>query len=132
MCLYNKLRLLVFLAVLFILEQHIGKTDAASCSVMFHWRAIGDARSTEGKNWSTLETEITGSRGKLSTKINPNTTFGFTLKGDCCWEVYPENSFKGDPVELKTKLPNGFGGIPGHPRFIANSLKKKSPKPCKK
>ena len=129
---YNKFRLPVFLAVLFILECHIPKTDAVICSVVFHWRETGDERNSEGKNWTTQKTEIKGNRGKLSTQINPDTTFGFTLKGDCCWEVYPEKSYQGEPVELKSKLPNGFGGIPGHPRFKANALKKKSPKPCKK
>ena len=129
---YYKLRRLVFLAVILNLEQYIAKTDAVSCSVVFHWRETGDTRNSEGKNWTTQEKEIKGNKSKLSIQINPNTTFGFTLKGNCCWEVYPKNGYKGDPVELKTKLPNGFGGIPGHPAFIANSLKKKSPKPCKK
>ena len=127
---YNKCRLPIFLVVLLVLEQHTSKTDAASCSVMFHWRAIGEERNSEGKNWTTLTKEIKGNRSKLSTQINPDTAFGFTLKGECCWEVYPENGYKGDPVELQSKLPNGFGGIPGHPGFKANSLKKKSTKPC--
>ena len=123
----NILRCFVVLVVLVVLNGNILGTDAASCSVIFHWR-----EKTGGKNWSTQDKEIKGNRSKLSLFIKPDTTFGFTLMGECCWEVYPENSYKGEPVELKSKLPNGFGGIPGHPGFKANSLKKKSPKPCVK
>ena len=121
----NKLCCTVILVLFVVLNHNILRTDAASCSVIFHWR-----EKSEGKNWSTQEKEIKGSKVKLSALINPDTTFGFTLMGDCCWEVYPENAFKGEPIELKSKLPNGFGGIPGHPGFKANSLKKKSSKPC--
>ena len=109
-----------------VLGSHVLKTEAASCkgSVIFHWRETGEARVEGKKNWTTLKTEMKGNRSKLSIYINPNTTYGFTLMGDCCWEVYPENGYKGDPVQLVSKIPNGFGGIKGHPRFKANSLKK--------
>ena len=122
----NKLCCSVILVLFVVLNHNILRTDATSCSVIFHWR-----EKSERENWGTQEkAEIKGNRSNLSIFIKPDTTFGFTLMGDCCWEVYPENSYKGEPVELKSKLPNGFGGIPGHPGFKANSIKKKSIKPC--
>ena len=126
-----KIDLFLIPVLLNVLAHHVDNTYAASCkgSVIFHWRETGDARKEGSKNWTTLTTEMKGNRSKLSIYINPNTTFGFTLMGDCCWEVYPENGYKGDPVQLVSKIPNGFGGIKGHPRFKANSLKKI---PCEK
>jgi hypothetical protein len=102
------------------------KTDAALCkgTVIFHWRAVGNKRTAGKKNWTTQTKEMSGSKSKLSIFITPETTFGFTIKGNCCWEVYPENGYKGQPIKLKSKLPNGFGSIPGHPKYNANSLKK--------
>ena len=121
----------IIFVVLFLLGQHTSRINAASCksSIIFHWRETGEKRQTEQKNWNKLEKEFTGNKGKLSIFLNPNTTFGFTSvnipgRDPCCWEVYPKNSYKGEPVQLVTSLPNGFGGIPGFPRFKANSLKK--------
>ena len=121
----KKAGLVLMIVLLNILNLHVTITEAAcKGSVIFHWRETGDARKEGSKNWTTLKTEMKGNRSKLSIYINPNTTFGFTLTGDCCWEVYPENGYKGEPVQLISKIPNGFGGIKGHPRFKANSLKK--------
>ena len=113
-------------AIFYVMVHHNSKTDAASCkgTLIFHWREIGNKRATGKKNWTTQSEEMFGNKNKLSIFITPETTFGFTIKGNCCWDVYPENGYKGQPIKLKSKLPNGFGTIPGHPKFIANSLKK--------
>ena len=109
--------------------QLISETNAAPCqgTIIFHWRETGDKRKSDGKNWTTQKTEMYGNASKLSVFIKPETAYGFTInniRGECCWEVYPENGYKGKAVQLKSKLPNGFGGIKGHPKFVANSLKK--------
>lgn len=115
----------MIIMLLYLLDSQILKSDAASCegSVTFHWRKARDHRETNMENWKTMHTKITGNRSKLSVLIDTKTAYGFTLIGNCCWEVYPENYFKGEPVKLIPKLPNGFGGIPGYPKFHANSLK---------
>ena len=118
--------------LVFLLCCYVSEYDAVVCSVVFHWRETGEARISGKRNWSIMEKEIKGNRPNLSKFINTNTTFGFSTVGDCCWEVYPEISFQGEPQPLITKLPNGFGGIPGFPRLKANSLKKSKGKkvPC--
>ena len=110
--------------LLVLLCCYISQYDAAVCSVVFHWRETGEKRISGQKNWSIQEKEIKRQKSNLSKLINTNTTFGFSTVGDCCWEVSPEISFQGEPQPLITKLPNGFGGIPGFPRLKANSLKK--------
>ena len=129
----NTIFILTIVAFIVLLAQQISETNAAPCqgTIIFHWRETGDKRKSDRKNWTTQKTEMYGNASKLSVFIKPETTYGFTInniKGKCCWEVYPENGYKGTPVELKSKLPNGFGGIKGHPKFEANSLKKI---PCK-
>ena len=118
--------------LLVLLCCYISQYDAAVCSVVFHWRETGEKRISGQKNWSIQEKEIKRQKSNLSKLINTNTTFGFSTVGDCCWEVYPENAYQGEPKPLITKLPNGFGGIPGFPGFKANSLKKLKDKkiPC--
>ena len=131
MILTDKTGITIILAVLFVLGEHVSKIDTLTCknSVVFHWRETGEKRETEKKNWNKLEKEFTGNKSKLSLFLNPNTTFGFRFinvpgRDPCCWEVYPEEKYKGEPVQLLSKITNGFGGIPGFPRFKANSLKK--------
>ena len=131
MLLPNKISFATIFVLIFLLKHHVSRINAASCksSIIFHWRETGEKRQTEKKNWNKLDKELGGSKIKLSSVLNPTTTFGFTLvdapgRDPCCWEAYPEEKFKGKPVRLISRLPNGFGGIPGFPRFQANSLKK--------
>ena len=55
-------------------------------------------------------------------------TYAFSLEGNCCWELFGEKFFKGDGIKLKQKLPSGFAGVPGFPKFKAASVKKSQPK----
>ena len=100
--------------------------DAAKCtgSVIFHWREGPQKSKTEQRNWGVLKRQIGGNKSKLSIFFDTNNTYAFTRNGDCCWDVYPKNGYRGDPVRLTPTLTSGFGGIPGYPQFKANSLKK--------
>ena len=78
-------------------------------------------------NYGVLEAEIKGNRPRLGAYMNTNQTYGFKIKGICCWEVYGENGYKGEPAKLEVKSKHsGFGDIPGYNEkgFRANSLKK--------
>ena len=60
----------------------------------------------------------------LSTFFDTDRAYAFKVEGDCCWEIFSEKAFKGDSKKLVPKLNSGFAGIPGYPKFKANSLKK--------
>ena len=98
-------------------------TIEAACkgSVVFYWRETGEQRQVQQRNWGLLEEEkeIKGNRAKLSLLFNTKYAYGYTVNGDCCWEVYRENFYKGDSAKL-IPLIQGFRGLP----FESNSLKK--------
>ena len=115
---------LLVITLLSVLEYHIVQSKCEG-SVIFYWRVPkNDERNNKKNNWGVLEKEIRGNKSRLSVFFDTTTAFGFTIKGNCCWEIYPENGYKGDSEKLVSKLPNGFGGIPGFPGFNANSIKK--------
>ena len=112
--------------ILIIFQHKTPKVDTAKCkgSVIFYWRESPEKSQSEERNWGVLKKEIKSNRKKLSIYFDTNNTYAFTRIGECCWEVYPENDYKGVAVELIPKLPSGYGGIPRYPQFKANSLKK--------
>ena len=71
---------------------------------------------------------IIKSTSQLAKIIDTNNTYALRLEGDCCWELFNEKFFKGDSYKLKAKLPSGFAGIDGFPKFKALSVKKSNPK----
>ena len=104
---------------------HLSEVDAAcEGSVIFYWKESRDKMKTEQRNWGVLMKELDGSKGILSSLMNTNNTYSFQRMGDCCWEVYSKKFFKGESAPLIPTLPSGYGGIPGYPKFKANSLKK--------
>ena len=128
MLLQSKIGINLFLLVLLcVIEYHIVQSKDAKCegSVIFHWRIQkNDERNNKKNNWGVLEKEIRRSKSRLSVFFDTTTAFGFTIEGNCCWEIYPENGFKGDSKKLVSKIPSGFGDIPGFPGFQANSIRK--------
>ena len=79
---------------------------------------MGTARKENKRNYGLLEKEITGSQGRLAKFFEPKDAYAYTVDGNCNWEIYNENFFRGKSLKLRS----GFGGIPVG--FIANSLKK--------
>ena len=128
MLLQSKIGINLFLLVLLcVIEYNIVQSKDAKCegSVIFHWRIQkNDERNNKKKNWDVLQNKIGGNKSRLSIFFDTDTAFGFTIEGNCCWEIYPKNGYRGDPIKLVSKIPNGFGGIPGFPGIKANSLKK--------
>ena len=115
---------LLIITLLSVLEYHIVQAKCEG-SVIFHWRVTkNDERNNKKKNFDVLQNKIGGNKSRLSIFFDTDTAFGFTIEGDCCWEIYPKNGYRGDPIKLVSKIPNGFGGIPGFPGIKANSLKK--------
>ena len=112
---------MVIVPFLFLMP-HLITVDAAKCegTVIFYWRETGEARQEEERNWGRLEKELEGNQGRLVKFFDTKSAYATTVTGDCCWEVYAENFFKGKSAKLKT----AFSGIPGYPQFNANSLKK--------
>ena len=126
MCLNKQLIANIVLVVFLLLHSPIFAAGA-SCkgSVIFYWKESPKQRASEEKNWGVLEKEIKGNRPRLASYMDTNSTFSFTRMGDCCWEVYSENLYKGDSVSLIPQLTSGYGGIPGYNTgYRANSLKK--------
>ena len=107
--------LILLIAVLNLL------TIEAACkgSVVFYWRETGEQRQLQRRKWGVLEKEIKGNRAKLSLYFDTKNAYGYTVKGDCCWEVYSENFYKGESAKL-IPLVQGFRGLP----LKANSLKR--------
>ena len=115
---------LLIITLLSVLEYHIVQAKCEG-SVIFHWRVTkNDERNNKKNNWGVLEKEIRRNKSRLSVFFDTTTAYGFTIKGNCCWEIYPENGYKGDSKKLVSKIPSGYGGIPGFPGFKANSIKK--------
>ena len=104
----------------------------SSCegSITFYWKEDSAGKSDSMRNWGVLETDkkITKSTSQLEKVIDVDNTYAFSLEGNCCWELYGEKFFKGDGIKLKQKLPSGFAGVPGFPKFKAASVKKSQPK----
>ena len=100
----------------------------AACkgSVTFYWKEDPKARDENSRNWGELEEEkkFIGSKSRLSTFFDTDRAYAFKVDGTCCWEMFSEKAFKGDSQKLVPKLNSGFAGIPGYPKFKANSLKK--------
>ena len=103
----------------------------AACkgSVTFYWKESPVEKESSMRNWGVLEPEkkIMKSTSQLAKVIDTNNTYAFSLEGDCCWELFNEKLFKGDSYKLKAKLPSGFAGIDGFPKFKALSVKKSNP-----
>ena len=116
----------IILVGFLLLNCHIFAAGAAcKGSVIFYWKENPQHRLSGGKIWGVLEKEIKGNRPRLSSYMDTNNTFSFTKMGDCCWEVYRKNGYKGGSVLLIPQLSSGYGGIPGfNTGFRANSLKK--------
>ena len=109
------------------LYLNIREIDAAcKGSVTFYWKEDPTARDENSRNWGELEEEkkFVGSKSRLSTFFDTDRAYAFKVEGDCCWEMFSEKAFKGDSKKLVPKLNSGFAGIPGYPKFKANSLKK--------
>ena len=106
-------------------------TEAASCSVTFYWKEVPAEMKSKKRNWGKLEEKITKRKSpKLADVMDVENTYAFKVEGNCCWEVYSEEEFEGDSAKLVPNLTNGFAGLPGFPKFKANSLKRLSRKPC--
>ena len=105
--------------LLLLLMSHYVIVESAVCegTIIFYWREIGDARTQKERNWGQLDKEIEGSQGRLAKFFEPKNAYAYKLTGNCCWEVYAENFFKGKVIQLESR----FSGFPAN--FIANSLK---------
>ena len=116
--------LLSFIAILQIFQFCM--IDAAMCkgSVTFYWKEVPAEMKSKQRNWGVLEKKLVRNYSKLSDVMDVENSYAFTVDGDCCWEVYSEEKMKGDSTKLVPKLTSGFAGIPGFPKFKANSLKK--------
>ena len=124
-------KLMLFLSFLgFVILCCDIKFVSAACkggSVIFYWKVAPEERYAKKKNYGVLEAEIKGNRPRLAAYMNTNQTYAFKINGICCWEVYGENGYKGEPAKLEVKsVHSGFGDIPGYNEkgFRANSLKK--------
>ena len=104
--------------------------SACEGSITFYWKETSGGKSDSMRNWGVLETDkkITKSTSQLEKVIDVDNTYAFSLEGNCCWELFGEKFFKGDGIKLKQKLPSGFAGVPGFPKFKAASVKKSQPK----
>ena len=115
-------------SLLILLTMYFQTINTASCegSVVFYWKENATERQTQERNWGRLEKEkeINRNRGKLSTFFDTKSAYAYKVNGDCCWEIYGENGYKGDKAKLVPTLVSGFGGIPGYPKFNVNSIKK--------
>ena len=121
----NDLTLLVlFITLLLSFQSNL--THGASCkgSVTFYWKEVPAEMKSKERNWGKLEKKLVSSKSKLSKVMDVENSYAFKVDGDCCWEIYSEEKFKGDSTKLVPKLTSGFAGIPGFPTFKANSLKK--------
>ena len=124
---FNTVALLLSILACFQIQETNGACEG---SVTFYWKETSAGRSETMRNWGVLETDkkITKSTSQLEKVIDVNNTYAFALEGDCCWELFGEKFFKGDGIKLKQKLPSGFAGVPGFPKFKAVSVKKSQPK----
>ena len=112
-CAVGLISILIFVSRCLIVESALCKG-----SVIFYWKEVGTERQENERNYGLLEEEITGSQGRLAKFFEPKDVYAYTVNGDCNWEIYSENFFKGKSLKLRS----GFGGIPVG--FITNSLKK--------
>ena len=127
----NAAILLLFIAILQIFQFDM--IDGAMCkgSVTFYWKEVPAEMKSKERNWGKLEEKLTERKNpKLSDVMDVENAYAFKVEGDCCWEVYSEEEFEGDSVKLVPNLTSGFAGIPGFPKFKANSLKRISKDPC--
>ena len=110
--------LLIFVSRCIIIESAICKG-----SVIFYWKETGEARQEKERNYGRLEKELSGSQGRLAKFFEPKNVYAYTVNGNCNWEIYSENFFKGKSLKLKVSSPDlPLSGIPTW--FVANSLKK--------
>ena len=114
------------LFITILLSFQLNLTHGASCkgSVTFYWKEVPAEMKSKERNWGKLEKKLVSSKSKLSKVMDVENSYAFKVDGDCCWEIYSEEKFKGDSTKLVPKLTSGFAGIPGFPTFKANSLKK--------
>ena len=90
-------------------------------SITFYWKEKEQERTDQKRNWGILEAELDKNKYKdLTEFLDPKYVYAYTVKGDCCWKLWNETDFNG----AASKLIKGFSGIPGYPKFNANSIKK--------
>ena len=127
----NQISYYATLLVLMLMYSKIREVNSAcEGSITFYWKETSAGKSDSMRNWGVLETDkkITKSTSQLEKVIDVDNTYAFSLEGNCCWELFGEKFFKGDGIKLKQKLPSGFAGVPGFPKFKAASVKKSQPK----
>ena len=109
------------MVVLVFLASNLFTIDGACRgSVIFYWHEKGQQRQIQQRNWGVLEKEIKSNKAKLSVLgFDTENAYGYKVNGDCCWEIYTKNGYRGDTARLMP-LVQGFRGLP----FKANSLKK--------
>ena len=122
----NKNATILLLSITILQILRFGIADGARCkgSVTFYWKEVPAEMKSKERNWGKLEKQLVSSKSKLSKVMDVENSYAFKVDGDCCWEIYSEEKFKGDSTKLVPKLTSGFAGIPGFPIFKANSLKK--------
>ena len=133
MSLYIRSKDLTLLLSFVVLLQgfQLPLADGASCSVTFYWKEVPAEMKSKERNWGKLEKKLRKRKNPaLSEVMDVENAYAFKVDGDCCWEVYSEEEFEGDSVKLVPNLISGFAGIPGFPKFKANSLKRISKDPC--
>ena len=90
-------------------------------SIIFYWKENKEERVSRKRNWGLLEAELEETKYEdLTEFFDPKYVYAYTVNGECCWKLWNETEFKG----ASSKLSSGFSGIPGYPKFNANSLKK--------
>ena len=133
MSLYIRSKDLTLLLLFVVLLQgfQLPLADGASCSVTFYWKEVPAEMKSKERNWGKLEKKLRKRKNPaLSEVMDVENAYSFKVDGDCCWEVYSEEEFEGESVKLVPNLTSGFAGIPGFPKFKANSLKRVSKDPC--
>ena len=133
MSLYNRSNDLTLLLLFMVIWQgfQLPLTNGASCAVTFYWKEVPAEMKSKERNWGKLEKKLRKRKNPaLSEVMDVENAYAFKVDGDCCWEVYSEEEFEGDSVKLVPNLTSGFAGIPGFPKFKANSLKRISKDPC--
>ena len=91
-------------------------------AIIFYWTEQGEDRVENMRNWGLLEEKLEDKfYSKFTDYFNPKNVYAYTVTGNCCWEVYGEEKYKGESHKLKL----GFGGIPDYPKFNSKSMKRK-------
>ena len=105
---------LLFAAILQVFQFCM--IDGAMCkgSVTFYWKEVPAEMKSKSRNWGKLEKKLVSSKSKLSKVMDVENSYAFKVDGDCCWEIYSEEKFKGESTKLVPKLTSGFAGIPGY------------------